>query len=196
MQRLHTGLIGGLLIAGLQNGYATRVADPAQVEGMHATVTVRGALVESACTLEMASQDQTLRLGDIARRDVARFGAQAKPIAFHLQLRDCGHWDGAPRDAQHGDNLSWMPGQQSVWITFSSEQQRGGLVRLKGEAKGIALRLEDGRRRRLPLGEKSHAQVLTPGDNRLTFYVVPQRTAEPLIPGAFYAVVNFRLSYD
>ncbi|WP_337039481.1 fimbrial protein [Serratia marcescens] len=196
MKRLYACLVYGLLAGGLQRGYAARGADLAQVEGMHATLAVRGTLVESACSLEMASQDQTIRLGDITRRDLARFGAQATPILFHLQLRDCGHWDGAPRDAQHGDNLSWTPGQQSVWITFSSEQQRGGLVRLKGEAKGVALRLEDGRHRRLSLGEKSHAQVLIPGDNRLTFYAVPQRTAERLVPGAFYAVVNFRLSYD
>lgn len=197
VKRLNLGLVGGaLLVIGAGSAVAAGVRDPALVDGMHASLTVKGMMVESACTLEMASQDQTVSLGVMTRGELSTFGAQAAPIVFQLRLRDCGHWDGAIRDGRHSGNLTRLPGQQSVFVTFSSELQRGGLVRIKGEARGIGLRLEDGRHRQLRLGEQSEAQILTPGDNRLTFYVIAERTAEPLILGRFYAVVNFRLSYD
>lgn len=167
-----------------------------QVEGAFASLAVKGSLVESACTLEMVSEDQTVRMGSIARHVLSRFADEATPVAFHLWLRDCGRWGGDTRGATYGNNLTWVPGQQTVSITFSSEQQQGGLVMVKGQARGLALRFEDEQHRQLRPGVRSQAQILTPGDNRLTFYVIPQRTATPLTTGNFYAAVNFQLDYD
>ncbi len=174
----------------------TLAANYAEVEGMVASLEVKGTIVESACTLEMMSEDQTVHLGSIASYVLTRFAGEAEPVVFHLLLRDCGRWGGIARDATYGNNLTWVPGQQTVSITFNSEQQQGGLIAVKGPARGLALRLEDRQHRQLRPGVQSQAQILTPGDNRLTFYVIPQRTAERLILGAFYAVVNFQLNYD
>lgn len=174
----------------------TLAENHAQVDGMVASLAVKGSIVESACTLEMVSEDQTVSLGGIASHVLNRFGDEAPPVAFHLLLRDCGHWGGVTRSAAHGNNLVWGAGQQTVSITLRSKQQQGGLVAVTGQARGLALRLEDGQHRQLWPGMPSQAQLLMPGDNRLTFYVIPQRTAERLIPGAFYAVVNFQLNYD
>ena len=174
----------------------TLAENQTQVDGTFASLVVKGTLVESACTLDMVSEDQTVSIEGIARHALSRFAEEAAPVAFHLWLRDCGRWGGGARDATHGNNLTWVPGQQTVSITFSSEQQQRGLVVVKGQARGLALRLEDEQHRQLRPGVRSLAQILTPGDNRLTFYVIPQRTAERLIPGAFYAVVNFQLNYD
>lgn len=174
----------------------TLAENQSHVEGTFASLVVKGTLVESACTLDMVSEDQTVSMEGIARDALSQFAGEAASVAFHLWLRDCGRWGGGTRDVTHGNNLTWAQGQQTVSITFSSEQQQGGLIAVKGQARGLALRLEDEQHRQLRPGVRSQAQILTPGDNRLTFYVIPQRTADPLTAGAFYAAVNFQLNYD
>jgi type 1 fimbria pilin len=186
------GLVGTLAAWSL----LTLAENHAPEDGLFASLAVKGSIVESACTLEMVSEDQTVNLGGIASHVLNRFGDEAPPVAFHLLLRDCGHWGGVTRSATHGNNLVWGSGQQTVSITLHSKQQQGGLIAVTGQARGLALRLEDGQHRQLWPGMPSQAQLLMPGDNRLTFYLIPQRTAERLIPGSFYAVVNFQLNYD
>ncbi|HGM5488548.1 TPA: fimbrial protein [Serratia fonticola] len=174
----------------------TLAENHAPEDGLFASLAVKGSIVESACTLEMVSEDQTVSLGGIASHVLNRFGDEAPPVTFHLLLRDCGRWGGVTRSATQGNNLVWGAGQQTVAITLRSKQQKGGLIAVTGQARGLALRLEDEQHRQLGPGMPSQAQLLMPGDNRLTFYVIPQRTAERLIPGSFYAVVNFQLNYD
>ncbi|UAN52431.1 MULTISPECIES: hypothetical protein [Serratia] len=45
-------------------------------------------------------------------------------------------------------------------------------------------------------GLAGQPQLLTPGNNVLTYYIAPERTGAPLQAGAYLAHINFRLSYE
>jgi type 1 fimbria pilin len=69
------------------------------------------------------------------------------------------------------------------------------LVKVQG-VSGLALHLMDPEGRDVRLGSRGKPLLVTPGQNVLTYTVVAERTIAPLVAGAFWAVVNFRLSYD
>lgn len=186
---------GAIFLLSIQTLLAEEPVQP-WIDGVSSSITVKGALVESTCVLDMASADQTITLSDIPKYELYQFGQDGQAIPFQLKLRDCGSTGNTVRDPNHGNNLTWLPDQQAVFFTFYSEQQRNGLIKPIGNAQGIALRLEDRLHRSIALGQKSYLQILNQGDNNLVFYVIPQRTNEPLMPGAFSAVVNFQLTYE
>lgn len=68
------------------------------------------------------------------------------------------------------------------------------LVKVQGVA-GLGLRLEDGRGQDVRLGGRGEPLLLTPGQNTLSYSVVPERTAASG-GGAYRATVDFSLSYD
>lgn len=60
----------------------------------------------------------------------------------------------------------------------------------------MGLRLTDDSRRNVVPGLAGQPQLLTPGNNVLTYYIAPERTGAPLQAGAYLAHINFRLSYE
>jgi len=69
------------------------------------------------------------------------------------------------------------------------------LIKVEG-ASGVGLRLLDAQGNDVRLGRTAPAWFVSPGDNQLTYYIRPERTAAPLRPGAFRASLNVNLSYD
>lgn len=188
-------LLSSLLLLSAPGG-AVKVAQQPLIDGISASVTVIGALAESGCVLDMTSQDQTVDLGTVSAGELYRSDGRGKPVAFQLKLRDCGHSGVAVRDAVHGNNLTWLPEQQVVFLSFYSAQLKDGLIQPAGNAKGIALRLEDSLHRMIRPGEKSYPQILSPGDNTLIFYIIPQQTENIVVPGNFSGNVNFIIAYE
>jgi len=172
--------------------YATAMNNHDVMQGFNATVVVHAKLLETACSLDMASLDQTITIDNITSASLKRYGMQAEPVVFNIKLRNCGYADKKYEQYNH----FWPPHRLRPKVNFIGENDTGGMIQLKGDVRGVALRLEDSRHHQLTLGEQSNEHIFINDENLLTFYVIPQRTAESLILGVFYATVNFRLSYD
>jgi type 1 fimbria pilin len=170
-------------------------AGAGQVDGEHGVLRVSGALTESACRLEMASADQSVELGDVGTGRLVRLGDQGAAVAVTLRLQDCLRSAANNRDLQ--GNLTWSINQPAVSLTFTGAQDDNNpqLFMARGVG-GMGLRLTDAAHHDVVPGLSGQPQLLTPGNNELTYYIAPERTGAPLQVGAYLAHVNFRLSYE
>lgn len=157
---------------------------------------VIGSLLESACYLDTSSGRQTLDLGDLNTAGLARMGDQGRPVTLQLKLRGCVRSEGGRRDDRLG-TLLWSASEPVATLTFSavSDPDTPELISVAG-AGGFGLRVQDVQGHNLYLGQAAPVWFVSPGDNQLTYYIRPERTAAPLRPGTFRAGLNVNLSYD
>lgn len=166
------------------------------VDGNYGLLHVRGALTESACRLAMDSAWQEVDMGTTATGLLKKPGDQGTPVRVEIRLEDCLPSPTSVRDAWSGD-LLWSRDQPSVTVSFVApgELFNPGLIRVTG-ASGLALRLTDRLQRAVRLNGEGHPLLLEPGGNTLFYYIAPERTAAPLVAGAWQALIHFRLNYD
>ncbi|MEL5596584.1 fimbrial protein [Serratia ureilytica] len=169
--------------------------DDGLVDGNYGVLRVYGTLTESACRLDMASADQTVNLGNVSTGNLAAPGERGALIPVELRLHDCLRTSSANRDVR--GNLTWSASQPAVSFTFTGVQDltNSQLIQAQG-VSGIGLRLQDADRQNVILGQKGKPLLLTPSSNLVTYYIAPERTRNELRAGAYYANVNFRLSYE
>ncbi|WP_329503107.1 fimbrial protein [Klebsiella aerogenes] len=168
------------------------------VDGEHGELHVLGRLTEAACRLDMTSAFQQIDLGNIQATEMVKTGIQGTPVPFHLQLKDCLRTAGSQRNNRTG-NLTWSENQPVVSVAFlaPADADAPNLIRLDGQGvSGIGLRLMDARYQPVKLGSWNRPQFLDPGQDEMTFYVVPERTRAALGAGAFRATVDFHLNYE
>lgn len=193
MKRYHQG---ALLAALLLPTAALAVVDNGLVDGEHGVLHVFGALSESPCRLDMASAWQDVALGITETATLGKVGDRGVAVPVQLRLRDCLRPGSDARDRDSG-NLSWSATQPVATVTFEApaDVNNPQLLRASG-VSGLGLRLLDAKKQPVRTGSRSRSQWLTPGENQLTYYVQPERTAAPLEAGAYRAVIHFRMSYD
>lgn len=185
-----------VLLALLLPVSAVAVVDNGLVDGANGVIHVTGALSESPCRLDMDSAWQEVSLGTSETADLKQPGDRGTPVALSLHLRDCLRSGSDARD-RHSGNLMWDPTRPAVTVTFEAPADLANpyLFRAQGTS-GLGLRLLDGEHRSITPGERSRLQWLNPGDDRLVYYIQPERTGAELMPGAYSAVIHFRMSYD
>lgn len=172
--------------------------DGGAVDGENASFYVEGRLTEAACTLDMASEFQQVRLDSVPIRTLKRQGYRGTPVAFHLRLKDCLRVAGEKHDNRSG-NIVWSTNQPVVTVAFlaPADADNADLIKVFGpEVSGVGLRLTDSQHRDVRLGTWGRPAFVSPGQDTLTFYVEPERTNSRLVGGAFTATVNFQLSYQ
>ncbi|HGM5577377.1 TPA: fimbrial protein [Serratia marcescens] len=175
---------------------AVHAVDNWSVEGANGTLYVHGALTESACRLEMTSARQDIALGETGTGRLQTIGAQGVPVRFELRLTDCLRNSISSRDLRQGGRSS-SAGQPAVTVSFlaARDADNAQLVKVEG-VSGLGLRLEDARGKDVRIGSRGAPLLLIPGQNTLTYKVIPERTSADLIAGSYRAVVDFHLSYD
>ncbi|NIC27711.1 fimbrial protein [Serratia plymuthica] len=173
-----------------------RAADNWQVEGTNGVLRVQGALTESACRLDMTSAWQEIDLGEVGSGRLRKTGDQGTSVAVRLKLQDCLPGPSRSLDTRTGNRL-WSADQPAVTVSFNApaDADNPQLVKVQG-AGGLGLRLTDVRGRDVRLGSRGAPLLLTPGQNELTYHITPERTRAPLQAGAYWAQMNFGLSYD
>nr|WP_238485016.1 fimbrial protein [Rahnella rivi] len=166
------------------------------VDGANGVLRVHGALTESACRLDMVSAWQDIDLGETGTGRLREVGAHGAPLGVQLTLKDCLPGPARNRDS-HSGNLLWSESQPAVTVSFigTADADNPQLVKVQG-AGGLALRLTDPQGRDVRLGSRGAPLLLTPGQNTLTYTVTPERTRTALQAGAYWAQLNFHLSYD
>lgn len=173
-----------------------QAVDNWEVDGEHGVLHVHGALTESACRLEMASAWQDVDLGDTGTARLQQLGDRGMPITVQLSLQDCLRMPARDRNLDTG-NVTWSDSQPAASISFGApaDADNPQLVKVRG-AEGLALRLEDSHGNPAYPVHRMVPLLLTPGQDTLTYRVIPERTQAALKPGAYWAQVNFQLHYD
>ncbi|EHG1308580.1 type 1 fimbrial protein [Salmonella enterica] len=185
-------LAGGLLS---QVAKAQELNDK-DVDGEHGALYVHGLLTEGACRLDMASAWQDVEMASLTTAMLPAPGAEGTSVQVTLHLKDCIRTRGYSLETRTGVH-TWDSVQPVVTVAFLApgDLDSPSLLRVMG-VKGVALRVRDASDRAIHPGERSAPQFVTPSSDQLTYTITPVRTAEPLIPGEYRAVLNFDLNYD
>lgn len=166
------------------------------VEGANGQLYIFGSLTESACRISMESAYQSVDMGNIETADLQRVGQKGKPVPFHIELLDCIETVTSLRDLKTG-SVAWSSLQPGVKVRFLAPSVPGSpeLIDVSG-VEGLGLQLSDNQGRVIPVGENSFPELLSPGQDNLTYFITPVRIANKLQPGAYRSLVSFELMYD
>lgn len=183
-----------LAAASLQAQAATH--NGKEVQGTAGWLHVKGLMQEPACRIDMASRYQSVILPPIGTDDFARVGDRARGTQFYIRLEGCKRSAGTVVDTRNNTVL-WSDWQPIATLTFSgvADTHNARLFKVQG-AEGIGLHLQDAQGKALLPGVKSHPQFLTPGDNMLYFYLMPERTSAALLAGSYSATLDFQIHYQ
>ncbi|HAZ4813112.1 fimbrial protein [Enterobacter cloacae] len=150
------------------------------------TVNFNGNILDSACDVDVASQNQIVELGDYYKTEFVTIGAKTAATQFNIVLKNCPvtvtnakvRFDGTP-DATNSSLLA---------IDSSAA----------GAATGVAINLMSADKADLPLhGSNSYSYVLSStADNTLSFYAQYISTAATVTAGPANSVANFSVVYN
>lgn len=150
------------------------------------TVNFNGNILDSACDVDVASQNQVVVLGDYYKTEFPTTGARTAATQFSIVLKNCPvtvtnakvRFDGTPDLS----NASLLAIDSSV----------------AGAATGVAINLMSADKADLPLhGSNSYSYVLSStADNTLNFYAQYISTAASVTAGPANSVANFSVVYN
>lgn len=148
----------------------------------HGKVDLSGEIVESACTIDTDSIDQTIDMGIIPISNMMKFG-ESESKEFSINLVDC-RWGEDTKNNYQGFD-----------IKFSGQSNEQYFL-VTGEAEGVELRLNDYLGKQIFPGQK----VLFEGEtsesivNKYSFKLIAN--GETLKPGLFFSLINYTISYN
>ncbi|MCS3433875.1 fimbrial protein [Klebsiella sp. BIGb0407] len=195
-------LLGSTLVCSLnvtatdENSRLYRPVDNWNVDGANGVLYVSGSLTESPCRLSMTSAYQAVDLGNTETANLPRVGSKGQPIPFQIELQDCMQMQSNLKNLQTGQ-VAWSPTQPAVKIRFvaPSVPFMPQFARVMG-VQGLGLELSTGQGQPLTLDKESNPLLIDSGQNVLTYYVTPVRTAEIMQPGAYSALISFEMLYE
>lgn len=150
-------------------------------------VNFTGEILDAACTVDVASQNQTVDLGKYNKTEFRNVsGTKTAAKDFNIVLKDCPNtvssakvrFDGAPEATD------------PTLLAIDSS--------VAGAASGVAIHLMSADKADLPLhGQNSYNYNLSSTqDNTLKFYVQYQSTAATVTAGPANSVANFSVVYN
>ncbi|HBV4841645.1 TPA: fimbrial protein [Klebsiella aerogenes] len=150
------------------------------------TVNFTGEILDAACTVDVASQNQTVDLGKYNKTEFADVGYKTAAKSFNIVLKDCPdtvtsakvRFDGKPEATD------------SSLLAIDSS--------VAGAATGVAINLMTADKADLPLhSENSYDYTLSSTqDNTLGFYAQYKSTAATVTAGPANSVANFSVVYN
>jgi len=145
-------------------------------------ITFQGEILDSACSINPGSSDQTVSLGQVAKSQLET-GGMAPPQSFQIELSGC--------------SLTGLT-DKTVTAKFTGAESAAvpGALGIVGTAKGAGIMLVDGTGTAVTLGSSTKVQTIQAGDNTMLFgaYLKGQATGA-ITPGEFTSVTNFALEY-
>ncbi|WP_368540801.1 fimbrial protein [Enterobacter soli] len=149
------------------------------------TVNMDGKIEDNTCTVAQASADQSVTLGEIGSKDLRQAGDTSQPVAFSIDLQNCGA-------ATTGVELTF---------TGSADATNPALLALSqdaGAASGLGVAIKDDKSTLIALNSPSRVYALDPSqtDNRLTFYAQYSATSSTVTAGAANATATFTLTWQ
>jgi major type 1 subunit fimbrin (pilin) len=151
------------------------------------TVNFTGEILDAACTVDVASQNQTVALGAYNKTELnTGVGVKTAAKKFNIVLKDCpstvsqAHvmFDGTPETTD------------STLLAIDST--------VAGAATGVAINIMSADKNPLPLhGDNTYRYILTStADNNLDFYAQYQSTTTAVTAGPANSAASFSVVYN
>ncbi len=144
-------------------------------------ISMNGSIVNSACAIDMGSYEQTVDMGILPVGTIHQEG-QGPVRPFSITLIGC----------------TLGPYAGDAWQTFSvtfDGPANGEWFSLSGEARGIALALQDAQGQRIRPGLSTSKQAIIRGSSVLHYGLRLVSDSHPLRPGEYQGTLRFRLEY-
>lgn len=145
-------------------------------------IGMSGSIVDSACAIDTGSYAQTVDMGVLPVSTLRQQGrGHVRP--FSIALIGC----------------TLTPYAGAAWQTFSvtfDGPTDGELFSVSGDARGVALRLQDAHGQPIYPGQSTPKQALVPGNSVLHYGLQLVSDAGPLRPGDYQSALRFKLDYD
>ncbi|WP_061325347.1 fimbrial protein [Serratia rubidaea] len=164
--------------------FAHAADDPYRDQG-HGTVTFTGSIVDSPCSIDPDTVDQTVDLGQVSNVALAANDNKgtSTPKNFEIRLEKCNIGDKG----------------KSVTAKFTGAAGgTPGMLGMTGTAKGASIAMTDGDGKLIKLNQSTSAHELQNGKNTLLFsaYLQGNGASATIIPGDFKSITNFTLAYQ
>lgn len=148
-------------------------------------VTMNGEIIDTACAIEMDSAEQTIDMGILPTGVIRQMGVG--PVRHvDIYLVNCSL-------EQAGDS-------SKVWsnlrVTFDGASTDHGLFDVFGEARGVALYMEDADNRQVIPGEALPEQTIVPPTMRLSYTLRLAANHQTLRPGPYQSIIRFKIDYQ
>ncbi|WP_332768592.1 fimbrial protein [Pseudomonas koreensis] len=174
------------LMLGASTGIQAANAAPAIVKAGdqgHGKITFTGSIIDSPCSIDPNSVDQTIQLGAVSSVALVDGGTSA-PKPFEIRLEKCS-----------------LDTAKTVKTTFNGPTGQGDLLGITGDASGAGIALTDGDGALIKLGTASTGQLVSVGASNATLAFSAHLKgngggADSIIPGEFSSVATFMLSYN
>ena len=149
----------------------------------HARVTMEGQILDTPCSIDVGSREQTISMGATPVGIIARNGS-GRRVPFVIELRDC--------TLARAD--SRLPDWKGYSIVFDGVAD-GRNFAISGPARGVALRIADSEGHLAVPGQFLPDGQLVQGDQALTFTMQLVSNHHALVRGDYSAVIHFGISY-
>lgn len=148
------------------------------------SVKMKGSIIETACAIELDSQDQTIDMGSVPISHIIRDG-QGPSRYFAIRLVSCAL-----------ENPNYTPKGQYFQITFDGPHSQG-LFHIQGQAEGVGVQIKrhDNGEVIIP-GKSMIEKILNPGSQDLTYQLLLISNRNPLISGGYTSQIRFKLDYN
>ncbi|MCC4605477.1 fimbrial protein [Xanthomonas campestris pv. badrii] len=185
-----------LLMAVLCVSSTTAIAAPPPVVTVDGgTINFTGSIVNTACSIEVGSDDQTVSLGQVRADAFTAKGDRSTPVLFSVKLSDCALAKSATPDIDAYSNVAL----QFSGVTATTDNTVLGLSNSGdgGNANNIGIQILDGG---VPVAVNGSAatpkHLLGEGENTLSFAAAYVATAPGVTAGSASAMANFKLIYE
>lgn len=165
---------------------AVAVMSASNVFAVAGTVNFTGEILDAACTVDVASQNQTVALGSYNKTEFTAAGDVTAAKKFSIVLKNCPaavtsahvRFDGTPEATN------------SALLAIDST--------VAGAATNVAINLMSANKAQLPLhGDNGYSYTLSStADNTLDFYAQYKSTAATVTAGPANSVANFSVVYN
>lgn len=160
-----------LLISGVQ----------AQSSTLWGRIGMNGSIVDSACAIDTGSYEQSVDMGVIPVSTLRQQGhGPVRP--FSIALIGC--------TLTPYDSVGW----QTFSVTFEGPTS-GDWFTVFGEARGVALLLEDVNGQPIYPGKTTSKQAINPGNSKLHYGLRLVSDKRSLRPGEYQSALRFKLDY-
>ncbi len=156
----------------------TALAEPSPFLGR---VSMNGSIVNSACAIDTGSYEQTVDMGLLPVGTIRQEG-QGPVRPFSIALIGC----------------TLTPFTGEAWQTFSvtfDGPADGEWFSVSGEARGVALLLQDAQGQPIYPGQPTPKQAIAPGNSTLHYGLKLVSDTHPLRPGVYQSALRFKIEY-
>lgn len=153
----------------------------AQTSALWGRIGMNGSIVDSACAIDTGSYEQSVDMGVMPVSTLRQQG-QGPVRPFSIALIGC--------ILTPNDGVDW----QTFSVTFEGPTS-GNWFTVFGEARGVALSLQDADGQPIYPGKSTAKQTIVPGNSVLHYGLRLVSDERPLRPGEFQSALRFKLDY-